>query len=389
MKFKVAVVTGSRADYGLLKPLIQTLKQDADFETMLIVTGMHLSEKFGSTFKEIENDGLEITNLIDMAINQDSPHEIISSMGQGLSKFGYAFKRLKPDLIIVLGDRFELLSIVSAAVMSRIPIAHIHGGEATEGLIDDAIRHAVTKMSSLHFPVTDLYKNRIIQMGEQPNRVFNVGAPVLDTLDSIKLLSKKELINSLNLKNSDLIFSVTYHPITLEKGKSALEFSEVLKVLDVYPTATILFSQPNADMEGREIEKLIIEYISKNKERCQLKSSLGQLRYLSLLKHADLVIGNSSSGLLEAPHFKTPTINIGDRQKGRLAPKSVIHCQGKYEELLSSIKTGLSPAFLNTLIDMDNPYGDGTSAVQTVKIIKSKLRSGNLLRKPFYEVKRS
>lgn len=384
-KRKICVVTGTRAEFGLLFWILKELQNDKNVHLQIIATGMHLSPEFGLTYKEIENQGFKITKKIEILLSSDSPIGISKSMGLTNISISEVFDELKPDICLILGDRFEVFSVATAAMVSRIPIAHIHGGEATEGLIDEAIRHSITKMSHLHFVATNEYRKRVIQLGESPDRVFNFGSPGIDNIYNLNLLSKKEFEKSINFKLSKLNFLVTYHPVTLEKNSSELQFKELLSALSNFKNAKIIFTMPNSDTYGRVIIELIKKYVSKNLKSSIAFNSLGQLKYLSALKHVSMVIGNSSSGLTEVPSFKIPTINIGDRQNGRIKSKSVIDCSPNKKNIIESINLGLSKEFKSDLLNSINLYGTSGAS----KKIKDKLKSyplKNILKKKFYNL---
>ena len=325
MKKKICVVTGTRAEYGILKPLLRKVKEDNELELQLVVTGMHLSPEFGLTYKQIEEDNFRISEKVEILLSSDTPIGISKSMGLAMISFSEVFDRLKPDLLVLLGDRYEMLSVASSAMVARIPIAHIHGGETTEGAIDEAIRHSVTKMSYLHFTSTEEYRKRVIQLGENPNRVFNVGAMGVEEILNTNLLSKEELEKELDFKIDSKTALVTFHPVTLEENTSEEQFQNILDALDNFKDLKVIFTKANSDTDGRIINKMIDEYVIKNKGKAKAFTSLGQLKYYSTIKYTDFVLGNSSSGILEVPTFKKPTINIGDRQKGRIQAFSIIN----------------------------------------------------------------
>lgn len=364
---KVAVITGTRADYGLLYWLMRDIQHDVELGLQLIVTGMHLSPEFGLTYRTIEEDGFSIDAKIEMLLSGDTPTAITKSIGLGTIGFADAFARLQPDVIVILGDRFEMLSAAQAAMVARIPIAHIHGGESSEGAIDEAIRHAITKMAHLHFVAAAEYRRRVIQLGEQPERVFTVGAPGLDYLNRLQLLSRSELEQELGFSLGERCFLVTYHPVTLSDRPLTEALQELLSALDEYPDARLIITYPNADTFGRALINQIESYASERPDRVLVSPSLGQLRYLSALQYVDAVVGNSSSGLIEAPSFQTPTVNIGPRQQGRLRAASVIDCKERREDIKAAIDRALDPGFRATLTSVSNPYGDGHA---TRKIIE-------------------
>ena len=381
---KVCVITGTRAEYGLLYWVLKALDADKNIELQLLVTGMHLSEEFGLTYKNIENDGFRITKKIDCHLDSDSAVGISNSMGVALIGFAKAFEELKPELIIVLGDRFEIFSAVSAAMIARIPVAHCHGGEATEGLIDESIRHSITKMSHLHFAATEEFRRRIIQLGEDPKNVFNVGALGIESINRLKLMSREELEASMAFHFAKKNVLVTFHPVTLENNTAEGQFKELLKSLSELKDTNIIFTKANADTDGRIINALIDEYVVGHKNAIAF-ASLGQLRYLSALKYVDAVVGNSSSGLIEAPSFKIPTVNIGDRQKGRIKAESVIDCKPNYESITSAIQLAFSQEFKNRIKDLVNPYGTINASEKIVELIKTTNLKG-ILKKSFYNI---
>tara|TARA_B100001996_G_scaffold60872_2_gene43586 strand:+ start:319 stop:1491 length:1173 start_codon:yes stop_codon:yes gene_type:complete len=381
---KICVVTSSRADYGLLKSVISCLDSDPKFNLQLIATGMHLLPKFGNTYKEIETDGFKIDYKIKMLLNSDTAEAIIKSMGKGSINFADVLVKIKPDLIIVLGDRFEILTVVSSALIASIPIAHLHGGESTEGLIDEAIRHSITKMSHLHFVATENYRKKVIQLGEQPNRVFNVGGLGVDRIKNTKLLNKKEIEKILNFKFANKNLLVTFHPVTLEKNNEESHFKQLLLALKLLKDTNIIFTLPNADKNGQIIIKLIKNFVRKN-SNAKSFSSLGQLNYLSCIQFIDGVIGNSSSGLLEIPTFKKGTINIGERQKGRVQASSIINCRPEKRSIELAIKKLYSKKFKLQLRKTINPYGNGGATKKIIKVIKNFNLDG-ILKKEFYNL---
>ncbi|WP_420229176.1 UDP-N-acetylglucosamine 2-epimerase [Psychrobacter sp. ER1] len=343
---KIAVFTGTRAEYGLLYWLLKDIQAHRSLELQLLVSAMHLSPEFGMTYKQIQSDGFKITEKIEMLLSSDSAVGTVKSMGLGVIGFADALNRMKPDLLIILGDRFEALAAAQAAMILRIPIAHIHGGEITEGAYDDAIRHAITKLSLLHFTSTDAHRNRVIQLGEHPNRVFNVGAVGLDHLQRTELMSINNLSTSLNFNLDKPYFLVTYHPVTAAFEPAKESFLNLLQALEQFPRHQIILTYPNADDGGREIIPLLEEYAAKSPERVLAIPSLGQKRYLSAVKHAQAVVGNSSSGIIEVPSFKVPTINIGERQRGRMAAKSVISCPPTTTAIFKALNSSLKMIFL-------------------------------------------
>ena len=384
---KIAVVTGTRAEYGLLYWIIKGIHEDPELELQLIVTGMHLSPEFGLTVKEIEKDGFPIAERVEMLLSSDTETAIATSMGLGMIGFAKAYEHLRPDVLVVLGDRFEIHAAVSASIPFRIPVAHIHGGESTEGLIDEPIRHAITKMSHIHFAATDQYRKRIIQMGELPKNVFCFGAPGLDNIHRLKLLDIKKLSDELEIPGNAKIGIVTFHPVTLEKNLAECHIAEIIEAIKNFTEIYWVFTLPNADTEGRSITEKINNFVSEFPEKGRVFISLGQLRYLSLLKNAVLIVGNSSSGLVEAPSFELPVVNIGDRQRGRVRGKNVIDVpECKKEPIINSIYKALSPDFRNSLKGMKNPYGEGNASEKIVKILKTISLGEGLIKKTFYEI---
>lgn len=384
-KRKICVVTGTRAEYGLLYWLMKEIEADKDFQLQIIVTGMHLSPEFGLTYREVEKE-FKIDRKIEMLLSSDTPVGISKSMGLAQISFAEAYEELKPDLIVVLGDRYEIFSAVSAAMISRIPIAHIHGGEATEGLIDESIRHSITKMSHLHFTATEEYMNRVIQLGEHPDRVFNVGGMGIENIKRLKLWNREEFEQSIGFKFNKKNCLLTFHPVTLEKSTSQAQFEELLKALDTLEDTNIIFTKANSDTDGRIINQLIDDYVARNNNKAISFTSLGQIRYLSAMQYVDAVVGNSSSGISEAPSFKIGTINIGDRQRGRVKADSVIDCNPDKMSILDAFSKLYSYDFQINLRNVKNPYGDGIASRNIVGILKT-VNFENMLKKSFYDLR--
>ena len=382
-KRKVCVITGTRAEYGLLYWLMKEIQSDKDMQLQLIVTGMHLSSEFGLTYKEIEKN-FKIDKKVEMLLSSDTVLGISKSMGLAQISFSEAYEELAPDILIVLGDRYEIFSAVSSAMISRIPIAHISGGEITEGVIDEAIRHSITKMSHLHFVSTEEYKNRVIQLGEHPNRVFNLGAIGIDNINKLKLFSKNEFVKSINFSLNKKNILVTFHPVTLEKSTSKEQFQELLNSIDELEDTNIIFTKSNSDTDGRVINQMIDAYVSRNNNAVSF-ISMGQVRYLSALKFVDAVVGNSSSGLTEAPIFGIGTINIGDRQKGRINLGSVINCNPTKESISNAFNELYSERFQKALSIVKSPYGNGGTSEKIKNIVKN-FDLKNILKKSFYDV---
>ena len=384
IKRKICVVTGTRAEYGLLYWLMKEIESDKELQLQLIVTGMHLSPEFGLTYQEIEKD-FKIDKKIEMLLSSDTSVGISKSMGLAQISFSESYENFQPNLIVVLGDRYEIFSAVSAAMIARIPIAHLHGGEATEGSIDESIRHSITKMSHLHFVAAKEYKNRVIQLGEKPDRVFNVGGLGIDNINKLELLSRKSFEQAINFSLGEKNILVTFHPVTLENSTAGIQFKELLGALDDLQDTNIIFTKANSDTDGRIINHMIDDYVT-NHENTISFTSMGQLNYLSALQFVDAVVGNSSSGLLEAPSFKIATIDIGDRQKGRIKADSTISCLPKKKDIDSALKKMYSEDFQNIVNNVKNPYGDGGASEKIASIIKS-IDLDNILKKSFYDLK--
>lgn len=382
---KICVVTGTRAEYGLLYWLLKEIEADKDLELQLIATGMHLSPEFGLTYQTIEKE-FKINKKIEMLLSSDTSVGISKSMGLAQISFAESYDELKPDIVIVLGDRYEIFSATSAAMIARIPIAHIHGGEKTEGAFDESIRHSITKMSHLHFTATNEYKNRVIQLGEHPSRVFNVGGMGIENIKRLKLLSKDEFEKSIEFKLNIKNILVTFHPVTLENSTAKEQFQQLLDAIDELEDTNIIFTKANSDTDGRVINQMIDEYVTKNFQKSVQFTSLGQLRYLSALQYVDAVVGNSSSGLAEAPSFRIGTINIGDRQKGRIKASSVIDCEANKNSIVKAFAKLYSKEFQETLKTTINPYGDGCASKKIVEILKN-VNLKNILKKSFYDLR--
>lgn len=378
-------MTGTRAEYGLLYWLMKEIASDPNLQLQLIVTGMHLSPEFGLTFKIIEQDGFHIDTKVEMLLSSDTPVGIAKSIGLGVIGFAEALDRLKPDIVVILGDRYEIFAAAQAAMIGKVPMAHLHGGETTEGAIDEAIRHSITKMSHLHFVATEQYEKRVIQLGENPRFVFNVGALGLDNITRLHLLNKEEFEKSIDFRLGERNFLVTYHPVTLSQQLVQEQLRKLLAALDRFPDANIIFTKANADVDGRIINKMLESYCSLRESRAKLFTSLGQVRYLSAIQHVDVVIGNSSSGLLEVPFLQKPTVNIGNRQGGRLKASSVINCAEDTEDIVQGIKIALSPEFVAIAHKTISPYGMGNASVSIKETLKH-ISLKNILIKQFYDL---
>lgn len=385
MTRKVCVVTGTRAEFGLLRWLMGEIQSHPQLELQVIATGMHLSPEFGSTYREIEEAGFEIDARVEMLLSSDTSTAVTKSMGLGVIGFADAFERLAPDIVVVLGDRFEIFAATSAAMIAGVPVAHLHGGETTEGAFDEAIRHSITKMSHLHFVAADEYRQRVIQLGEHPDRVFNFGGMGIDAIRRIKLLSREELERSLELSFGEKSLLVTFHPVTLEGGaSSAAQMGELLAALEGLDDTTLIFTMPNADTGGRELSAMVREF-AQGHPNAKVYMSLGQLRYFSCLAQIDGVVGNSSSGLAEAPSFKIGTVNIGDRQKGRLKANSVIDCEPNQKAIEAALEQLYSAEFQASLAAVSNPYGNGGASKAIVKAL-AEYPLENIRKKQFYNL---
>lgn len=379
---KICVVTGTRAEYGLLYPVMKQIQSEPTLELQLVATGAHLSPEFGLTYRNIERDGFTIDARVEMLLASDTAVGVAKSIGLGVIGFAETLDRLKPDIMVVLGDRYEILAAVQAAMTARIPIAHIAGGDTTEGAIDEAIRHSITKMAHLHFVTNAAAAKRVRQMGENPDHIHCVGSPGIDAIKGATLLSRRELTAALGFTFREKNLLVTFHPVTLEGDAAKWQIEELLKALDSCgPTVGIIITKPNSDMDGRIIAETIDQYAA-GRSNVKAFVSLGQLNYLSAIAQVDAVVGNSSSGLYEVPSFKKPTVNVGDRQKGRLAAKSVIHCGNRAEE----IREAISQAFRCDCSDVKNPYGEGDAAVQIVATLNAIDDHKKLLKKHFFAV---
>lgn len=381
---KIAIITGTRAEFGLLSPLIDEIQNDQEMQLQLIVTAMHLSPEFGYTVDEIEKKGYKIDKKVECLLSSDSAVGITKSIGLAMIGFADALNELSPDLVVILGDRTEMLAAATSAMVANIPIAHIHGGETTEGAYDESIRHAITKMSFLHFASTEIYRKRIIQLGEHPDRVFNVGAIGLDSINNLELLNKEEFEKSIDFKLGKKNILITFHPVTLENQSARGQFQAILDFLNSLNDTHFIFTHANSDKNGRVINQMIEEFVNENKKRSIAFKSLGQLRYLSALKYMDLVLGNSSSGILEVPSFNIPTINIGDRQKGRILSESVIQTEPNSSDLSQSFAKATDPSYLKKIKNQKQLYGSGNTAKKIMSILRH--QTDNDLKKTFHDI---
>ncbi|OGQ63458.1 MAG: UDP-N-acetyl-D-glucosamine 2-epimerase, UDP-hydrolysing [Deltaproteobacteria bacterium RIFCSPLOWO2_02_FULL_55_12] len=382
---KIAVITGTRADYGLLYWMIRGIQEDDDLELQLIVTGMHLSPEFGLTVREIEGDGFPVAERVEMLLSSDTEYAISASMAIGMAGCAKAYDRLRPDIIVILGDRFESLSAAAAAVPFRIPVAHIHGGESTEGAMDEQIRHAITKLSHVHFTSTEKYRMRVVQMGEAGNRVFNFGAPGLENIRRLRLLDKDELASDLGLPANRRLGIVTFHPATLDPHSAGKQVSELLSALIRFDSVFWVLTMPNADTGGRVIMDMFREFEAENPGFARCFSSLGRLKYLSAMRHASVMAGNSSSALIEAPSFELPAVNIGDRQAGRIRGANVIEAEPSAPSISGAIERALSTGFRLSLKGSLNPYGAGEASEKILEVLKGVPLEG-LVRKSFNDI---
>jgi GDP/UDP-N,N'-diacetylbacillosamine 2-epimerase (hydrolysing) len=366
---------------------MQGIKDDLSLTLQIIATGMHLSPEFGLTYKEIEADGFNIDRKVEILTSSDTPVGIAKSMGLGMIGFADALNELQPDLILVLGDRFEIFSAVSAALVARIPVAHLHGGESTEGLIDEAMRHSISKMSHLHFVAAPEYRRRVIQLGEQPDHVYLVGGLGVDNIHRTELLDRETLEDELAIKFSKRNLLITFHPVTLENATAFSQMQALLDALEELADTHLIFTMPNADTEGRALIDLVERYVSEH-SNAHAFTSLGQVRYWSCVLQVDGVVGNSSSGLTEIPTFKKGTVNIGERQRGRLMAGSVISCNPTRESITFAILKLYDPVFNASLESVVNPYGDGGAVEKILHILKS-ISLDELIKKTFFDFEES
>jgi UDP-N-acetylglucosamine 2-epimerase (non-hydrolysing)/GDP/UDP-N,N'-diacetylbacillosamine 2-epimerase (hydrolysing) len=387
-KRKICVITTSRADYGLLYWLMKEIQSDCELVLQVIAAGMHLEPGFGLTYKAISEDGFKITEKIRLSMKDDTEIGISKSIGIGFKKFAMTYEKLRPDVIVLLGDRYELLSAAVPALVSKIPLAHIHGGETTQGAIDEAVRHCITKMSIVHFVSTEIYRKRIVQMGEDPKFVFNYGAPGLDNLHRLRLLNKKKLQEELDFDLHGETAIITCHPATLEKYSPGDQIDNLLKALKAYDFKAV-FTMANADVGGRTINREIEKFCRAEPGKYKFFRNLGQVAYLSCLKNFDIMVGNSSSGIIEAPSFKLPVVNIGDRQKGRVRAKNVIDVGYSKSSIEKGVKKALSRAFRNTIRYVKNPYdrySDGKTGYRIKQKLKKLKLDGDLVKKKFHDL---
>jgi GDP/UDP-N,N'-diacetylbacillosamine 2-epimerase (hydrolysing) len=382
---KICVVTGSRAEYGLLRWTMHEIQNAANLELQLIVTGSHLSPVFGETYQEIEADGFVIDHKLDILVDADSAQGVAKSVGLALISFSDVFARLNPDMILILGDRFEIFAVAATALMLQIPIAHCHGGELTRGAIDDSLRHSITKMAHFHFTSTEDYRRRVIQLGESPDRVFNVGAFGLEAIDHIQFLEKEEIEKRIGQSLNKKTLLIGFHPETYSKGKNEQHLGALLTALDHFPNLKLVFTLSNPDQEGRSINRIIKSYAEQNPERAVVHANLGQTTLFSLMRHIDGVVGNSSSGIIEAPAFKIGTINIGDRQQGRVRCASIIDAAPNVKAIKNAIQTLYSARFRREIDTSASPYSGGRISEKVVRVLRDQSIE-NLLKKKFFDL---
>lgn len=382
---KICVFTSTRADYGLLRNLIREIDNSPELSLQLLVSGTHLVPDQGMTVNEIQTDGFALDHCIDIKLSDDSPSGICDSMGVAVSRYGKALETIQPDILVILGDRFESFCCAAAATVYRIPIAHIHGGESTVGAMDEAFRHSITKMAHLHFPCCEIYRRRIIQLGEAPDRVFDVGALGVENIKKIRLMTKQELETSIDFKLDRPFFLVTFHPVTLENATAGEQFGQLLAALDQFQDHQCIFTHANADTDGRIINQMMVAYVDKHSDRCIAVPSLGALRYLSAVSLAAAVIGNSSSGIIEVPCFRIATVNIGDRQKGRVRVQSVIDCATEAQDIVPAISKALDANFRQSLKNLKSPYFRPNTAKAIAEIITG-IPLKEILKKQFYDL---
>lgn len=384
---KICVVTGTRAEYGLLKPIMDLIQRDGQLSLQLIVTGSHLCDEFGNTFQDIEKDGFSIDYKVDLYLVDDTAVGISNSMAKAISGFAVVLDKMKPDALVLLGDRYEMLMAAVAGTIAKIPLVHLYGGETTEGAFDEAFRHCITKMSYLHFTSTDEYRKRVIQLGEHPDRVFNVGAIGIENIKKLRLLSLSEIQQEVSFKINEKTLLLTFHPVTLDNDSSGIQFNELLQAIETLQDIRVIFTKANADIDGKGINYLIDNFVSEHSDRTIAFSSMGQLRYLSTMKYVSAVVGNSSSGIIEAPTLNVPTINIGDRQKGRLQAKSILNCDCNKTDIIKAIHQVLDPLFRLQYVNQVNPYEGQNTADRIVAIIKNVMMKNNIvLKKSFYDL---
>jgi len=383
---RICAFTGSRAEYGLLKPLLEEIRQEPALELKLLLAGTHLSREFGLTYRIVEEDGFTCDEKVEMILSSDTPVAVCKSMGLGMIGFSEALMRIKPDLVVILGDRFESMVAAISAYVCRIPIAHIQGGELTLGAIDDQFRHSITKMSMLHFVCAEEYRRRVIQLGEQPDRVFDFGALNVDAMKKIPVIPRAQLEKEIKFSLSPRSLLVTFHPVTLEDDTAKDQLPQLLEAISSFDNLKVIFTKTNADTEGRVINELIDEYVEANPQNTVAFTSMGQMHYINVLRYADAVAGNSSSGVIETPTFKVPTVNMGEREKGRIIADNVIDCEFDTESIRSALQTALSGQFKDSLKDMKSPYDKGETSKNIARVLKE-YPLPRTTKKEFYDIK--
>ena len=382
---KICIITGTRAEYGLLSTLMREIENDDLLDLQVVVTAMHLEASYGNTVVLIERDGFQVDARVPIDLFDDSPLGVARSMAKGISRLAEVLDSLKPDILVLLGDRYEILGAAEAAMLLKIPIAHIHGGEATEGLIDESIRHSTTKMSHLHFTAAEPYRRRVIQLGENPERVFNVGAMCLDALAALDFIDRDSLSNYLSFDLTNPFFLVTYHPVTLNGAKCGDNIVHMLNAFEKFPEFNVIITGVNSDPGNKNLTKIIESYVASSPERLCMYVSLGQLRYFSAMKYASAVVGNSSSGILEAPALKVPTVNIGDRQRGRIRSDSVIDCAESEQSIIAAISEAIKPQHRKKTDKAIYPFGVAGASRKIKNVLKT-VDLDNILMKPFYDL---
>ena len=386
MTHNICIVTGTRAEFGLLTPLIKRTWADTDLALKLVLTGAHLSPLHGNTRDDVLRENFPIAKEIPILLDRDDAQGISDVLATAISSFAAYFLESKPGLVIILGDRYEMLGVAIAALLTKTPIAHLYGGDVTEGAVDEAIRHSITKMSALHFTSCEIYRKRVIQLGEIPENVYNVGSLAVENILTMELMNRQDLSKAIGFSLEEPYALLTFHPATLDPSTPRDQFTQLLMALDRCPDLNIIFTKSNADEGGFLINGMIDEYVARHPRTTVGFHSMGQLKYLSAMKHCELVIGNSSSGIVETPSFAVPTVNIGSRQRGRLQGINTINCEADADAIENAIRKVRTPEFKRVAKDTLNPYGKGDTSVRIVNLIKERMQEGIDLRKPFYDI---
>lgn len=386
MTHNICIVTGTRAEFGLLTPLIKRTWADTDLALKLVLTGAHLSPLHGNTRDDVLRENFPIAKEIPILLDRDDAQGISDVLATAISSFAAYFLESKPGLVIILGDRYEMLGVAIAALLTKTPIAHLYGGDVTEGAVDEAIRHSITKMSALHFTSCEIYRKRVIQLGEIPENVYNVGSLAVENILTMELMNRQDLSKAIGFSLEEPYALLTFHPATLDPSTPRDQFTQLLMALDRCPDLNIIFTKSNADEGGFLINGMIDEYVARHPRTTVGFHSMGQLKYLSAMKHCELVIGNSSSGIVETPSFAVPTVNIGSRQRGRLQGTNTINCEADADAIENAIRKVRTPEFKRVAKDTLNPYGKGDTSVRIVNLIKERMQEGIDLRKPFYDI---